>query len=280
MKNSPFVCKGSTVSVLVLRLYTLTLPRILEAAVKAYGERDFFGGKACLLDVSEIPPAAQETALTQIDWRALIDCFAGCGLKVAGILGAIPALTREAEATGLIAFSLETKHPIKVDVVAATPAGSTQEEKTEEAEGKYGMDEAEALANAVAADDAGVDALTAEAAPMPVARGVLFLDRPLRSGQVVYARDSDLVVTAFVSPSAEIIADGNIYSFAPMRGRAHAGASGDVNARIFATSFAAEVVAIAHQPLALVEGIPAALADRPVQIRREGDTIKMEALPF
>jgi len=266
MKNPPFVCKGSTVSVLVLRLYTLTLAKILEAAVKTYRGRDFFGGKPCLLDVGGIPAPAQEAALAQIDWKELIDCFAGCGLKIIGIQGAIPELLSELQAFGLVAFSQERNSRATAEVAAAEEAPEEDEARAVEAT----ADEAES-------DASGEDAAATEAPPPP--RGVLFLDRPLRSGQVVYARDSDLVVTAFVSPSAEIIADGNIYSFAPMRGRAHAGASGDVNARIFATRFAAEVVAIAHQPLVLVEGIPPALADRPVQIRREGETIKMEALP-
>ncbi|MDR0234464.1 MAG: septum site-determining protein MinC [Zoogloeaceae bacterium] len=278
MKNPPFVCKGSTVSVLVLRLHTLTLPEILKAAAKTFGTRDFFGGKACLLDVSGIPRSEQEAALAQTDWKALVDCFAKSGLKIAGILGAAPELTREAEAVGLVAFAHETKRSKATPEVArAAPEEAPEEEKAEE-----GM--AKAVEEARAPDGTSNDAATASneedtaTEPAP-ARDVLYLDRPLRSGQVVYARDSDLVVTAFVSPGAELIADGNIYCFAPMRGRAHAGANGDVNARIFATRFAAEVVAIAHQPLVLVDGIPAALADRSVQVRREGDVIKMEALP-
>jgi len=269
MKHPPFVCKGSTVSVLVLRLYTLHLPEILAAAEKNFGERNFFGGKACLLDVGEIPHEAQEAALTKTDWKALVAGFAGCGLKVAGILGAIPELTREVEAAGLTAFAPEIKHP-KAAEIAPT-------ENDAEVAGVAGTTEPEAPAEgAVAGDETPAE----EPVSTPVARGVLFLDRPLRSGQVVYARDSDLVVMAFVSPGAEVIADGNIYSFAPMRGRVHAGANGDVSARIFAVNFAAEVVAIAHQPLALVDGIPAGLAERPLQIRREGEAIKMEALSF
>jgi septum site-determining protein MinC len=61
------------------------------------------------------------------------------------------------------------------------------------------------------------------------------VDKPLRSGQQVYARGADLVVLAMVSFGAEVIADGNIHVYAPLRGRAIAGARGNTQARIFST---------------------------------------------
>lgn len=73
----------------------------------------------------------------------------------------------------------------------------------------------------------------------------LVVERPLRSGQRVYARGRDLVLLAGISPGAEVIADGNIHCYGPLRGRALAGASGDATARIFATDFQAELVSIA-----------------------------------
>ncbi len=62
----------------------------------------------------------------------------------------------------------------------------------------------------------------------------LVIDRPVRSGQQIYARGRDLVVLAMVNPGAEVIADGHIHVHAPLRGRAIAGARGDTSARIFA----------------------------------------------
>ena len=50
---------------------------------------------------------------------------------------------------------------------------------------------------------------------------VLIVDKPLRSGQQVYARGGDLVVLSLVSDGAEVIADGHIHVYAPLRGRAH-----------------------------------------------------------
>jgi septum site-determining protein MinC len=67
----------------------------------------------------------------------------------------------------------------------------------------------------------------------------------VRSGQQVYARDRDLVVTAGVANGAEVIADGSIHIYGSLRGRAMAGAQGDETARIFCSDFRAELVAIA-----------------------------------
>ncbi|QOL14733.1 septum site-determining protein MinC [Dickeya dianthicola] len=71
------------------------------------------------------------------------------------------------------------------------------------------------------------------------------INAPVRSGQQVYARDCDLIVTSHVSAGAEVIADGNIHIYGMMRGRALAGVSGDVSSQIFCTHLAAELVSIA-----------------------------------
>ena len=70
---------------------------------------------------------------------------------------------------------------------------------------------------------------------------------PVRSGQQIYARGCDLLVLAPVSHGAELLADGHIHVYAPMRGRALAGISGDKSARIFCQSLEAELVSIAGQ---------------------------------
>ncbi|WP_034915268.1 MULTISPECIES: septum site-determining protein MinC [Erwinia] len=73
------------------------------------------------------------------------------------------------------------------------------------------------------------------------------IDTPVRSGQQIYAKNSDLIVTNSVSAGAELIADGNIHIYGMMRGRALAGASGDADCQIFCTSLSAELVSIAGQ---------------------------------
>lgn len=79
----------------------------------------------------------------------------------------------------------------------------------------------------------------------PEALGPLYVTQPVRSGRRVYAQGRDLVVLAPTSRSAELMADGSIYAFYLLRGRALAGAGGDKSARIIATQLDAELVAIA-----------------------------------
>ena len=73
------------------------------------------------------------------------------------------------------------------------------------------------------------------------------VDTPVRSGQQIYARNTDLIVTSSVSAGAELVADGNIHIYGNMRGRALAGASGDRDAQIFCSHLAAELVSIAGE---------------------------------
>ena len=68
---------------------------------------------------------------------------------------------------------------------------------------------------------------------------------PVRSGQQIYAPDGDLIVVNQVSPGAELIAEGSIHIYGPLRGRALAGINGDQQARIFCTSLEAELVSVA-----------------------------------
>ena len=95
----------------------------------------------------------------------------------------------------------------------------------------------------------------------------LIIDRPLRSGQQVYAKGGDLIILAAVNPGAEVIADGNIHVYAPLRGRALAGARGNAEARILTTVFAAELVSIAGIYRTFEEGVPQKLANQPVQVK-------------
>ena len=89
--------------------------------------------------------------------------------------------------------------------------------------------------------------------------------QPVRSGTQIYARGADLVVTAAVGAGAEIIADGNIHVYGARRGRALAGADGDVEALIFCSRLEAELVSIAGRYL-VSEQLPPEQQGFPVQI--------------
>lgn len=79
----------------------------------------------------------------------------------------------------------------------------------------------------------------------PLALAPAYLTRPLRSGQRFYAQGRDAVVAAPTSRGSELIADGSIYAFSPIRGRVLAGASGNTSACIVASQLDAELVAVA-----------------------------------
>jgi septum site-determining protein MinC len=129
----------------------------------------------------------------------------------------------------------------------------------------------------------------AEAVPAPKAAAVpaaaaqpaaaMIIDTPVRAGQRIYAR-GDLIVTAAVNNGAEIIADGSIHVYAPLRGRALAGASGNLEARIFALDMEPELVSVAGVYRTFENGFPKELAQRPAQVRLHGDTLEVMAVTF
>ncbi len=154
---------------------------------------------------------------------------------------------------------------------AATPSAARQPTK---APAKH--------ATAPAATATAVAGSAAEAAPEPASpftrANTLVIDRPLRSGQRVYAKDADLVVLEMVSFGAEVIADGNIHVYAPLRGRAIAGGRGNIDARIFTTCFDPQLVAIAGVYRTIETALPEDVAGKPAQIRLVGDSLLIEPL--
>lgn len=135
------------------------------------------------------------------------------------------------------------------------------------------MQSAPAIAAAPQATE-GVAAASAAAVEI----GAMVIDKALRSGQRVYAKGRDLVVLAQVNPGAELIADGSIHCYAPLRGRAVAGANGNTKATIFASNFQAELVSIAGV-YKTFETIPREIAGRQMCVRlREQDGASRIAL--
>ncbi|WP_321894569.1 septum site-determining protein MinC [Paraburkholderia heleia] len=128
---------------------------------------------------------------------------------------------------------------------------------------------AAATVSAAATLDAGASGARAEP--------TLVIDRPLRSGQRIYAK-GDVVVLGLVSNGAEVIAEGNIHIYAPLRGRALAGVHGNHDARIFCTSLEAELISIAG----IYRTTEVPLADdvrgKPAQIRLEEEKLLIEPL--
>ncbi|MDO4997148.1 MAG: septum site-determining protein MinC [Neisseria sp.] len=111
-----------------------------------------------------------------------------------------------------------------------------------------------------------------------VCRPTVFINTPIRTGQQVYAEHADLIVTGVVSEGAEIIADGNIHVYAPMRGRALAGADGNRDARIFIHSMQAELVSVAGIYRNFEQDLPAHLHKQAVQVYLQDERLHISAI--
>jgi septum site-determining protein MinC len=146
---------------------------------------------------------------------------------------------------------------------------------------------AASAAHALPPEKKSTKALAAEAAPAKNARPAagapgLMQAAPVRSGQQVYAENRDLTVLTAVGAGAEVIADGSIHIYGPLRGRALAGAQGNAAARIFCREFHAELVSVAGH-YKVLEDIPKELRGKPVQVwldaSKEGaEELKMAVL--
>jgi septum site-determining protein MinC len=138
-----------------------------------------------------------------------------------------------------------------------------------------------ALAAGLALFPAGRDTREVVAGPATVRTEkprTLIRTEPVRSGQQIYAAGGDLVLLAAVGAGAEVLADGNIHVYGPLRGRAIAGAAGDASARIFCQSLEAELVSIAGF-YCVNEAIDPELLKRRIQISLAGEQLVFEKLP-
>jgi septum site-determining protein MinC len=192
---------------------------------------DFFGGEAAVFECGRLPADAAAP-----DWAWLAQELKSRGLNPFAVQNASPELAAAASRAGLLVLN------------AAAPAPAPA---------------------AVMAEPEPVPEPAVAPAPQAAASAVptRIIDKPLRSGQRVYAAGGDIVVLAAVNPGAEVIADGSIHVYAPLKGRALAGARGDVTARIFTTHLEAELVSIAGVYRTFDTALDAAVAKKPAQIR-------------
>lgn len=128
---------------------------------------------------------------------------------------------------------------------------------------------------------AATEQVRADKVPPATPLHALIVDKPLRSGQQVYARGRDLVVMSMVNPGAEVIADGSIHVYAPLRGKAIAGAKGNTEARIITLALEPELLSIAGVYRTSEVPLPAEVLGKPAQVRLMGGSsgkLVMEAI--
>jgi len=117
-----------------------------------------------------------------------------------------------------------------------------------------------------------------EKPPAPTIQPTRIITTPVRGGQQVYAQGCDLIVISSVSSGAELLADGNIHVYGPMRGRALAGIKGDLKARIFCQQLGAELLSIAGQYKVSEDLRRDPLWGAPVQVNLTGDVLNITRL--
>ena len=245
----PIEFRNTTLGVTLAVIQAAEPSTLADAMHKMLGGMpDFFNGEAVILDFGAVTQAPE-----RIDWAGLQSLLRRYRLQPIGVIHLPEVHHESARRAGLALIDPS-------QLVAQPPA---------EAPRRPAAAPAPVPAPAAPASTPA----SAPSGPAPAAAGAaptMFVDRPLRSGQQVYARGTDLVLLAGVSPGAEVIADGSIHCYGPLRGRAIAGAQGDHAARILASNFGPELVSIAGVYRTFDRGIPEAFAGKPTLVRLNG----------
>lgn len=261
-----FELKSATLSLLALVLKSADLDAIEAELDQRLGETpDLFAFEPLLIDLSQLPrvaPVAEgeqaplgldEDGVAAIDLTALVSLLRRHRIQAAAVLGANAAERNAARELGLAEAPADALTPTQRKSRSAPVVQEVIREVIKE---------------------------VVVEVPVPAESRTLIIDKPLRSGQQVYAKGGDLVVLALVNHGAEVIADGSIHVYAPLRGKAIAGALGNTEARIFAASMEAELISIAGTYRTTENPLPDTVLGKPAQIRLDGDKLVMEPLKF
>jgi septum site-determining protein MinC len=269
---SPLEFKSATLYAIRVVLQHADNKELIKALKKRMADAGaFYENEPVVIDATRLDEA--------IDWVPLLDAFKKHKLPVIGVVAQGENLAL-AQACGLTSVDLSAapaRHASDTQTAASVAEPVTASLPTPEAsEDTIEADPTAAQtvthSPAIAKDSVSLGTPASSAAPTMVIKG------PLRSGQRVYARNSDLIVMGVVSRGAEVIADGNIHIYGPLRGKAMAGARGDVAARIFTTGFDAELVAIAGIYRVIDTKLSPELHQKPVVIQLEKDALLINAL--
>lgn len=283
--------KSATLYAIRVVLHSADPERLNAALTKRMADAgSFFENEPVVIDASRVEE--------KIDWPALVESLRGHNLPPIGVVAEGVNLQAARDA-GLTPVELSTPAARPAPVVdtappndVATPVPSVPAAAVEiapaptdtsanAAETPAAHADAQAKPAAEPLPARAASSTTSAASPTPSAphsSSALVVTRPLRSGQRIYARHTDLVVIGMVSQGAEVIADGNVHVYGPLRGKAMAGARGDTSARIFTTHLDAELLAVAGVYRVVEDKLDGALQNQPALVRLDGDTLRIEAL--
>ena len=233
-----FEIKSAQLPLVALMLHSDAWNVVAQDILREFGPQgespDFFDHDALVIDFSLLDPATLVS-----DLIPLLKALRACNLVPVAMRGASAAWMAAGLEVGLVEAPVEVhhyRHPVEVPVVNQVVQEVVREVVRE--------------------------------VPGPT---TMVVEKPLRSGQKIYARGADLIVLAMVNQGAEIVADGNIHVYAPLRGKAMAGARGNTKARIFSTCLEPELVSIAGVYRTSENPLPPEVRGRAAQIRLSND---------
>jgi septum site-determining protein MinC len=276
-KKSPFFeLRSGNVDTLLFVVKTTDLEAMRAELTRRFeATPEFFANDVVAIDVRRLA-AGERVPLAEI--AQLLDSVR---MRPVGVVAnpeqgwaaesALPLLEardrRGAPAKAAAEESAETPSPVQGELPIVEPSTAALGEPAATTHG----------ADSAAAADAGGATSGAEPVKLATSSQTTVIDKPLRSGQRIYAK-GDLVVLGLVSNGAEVIAEGNIHIYAPLRGRALAGVHGNHDARIFCTCLEPELISIAGIYRTTETPLPADVLGKPVQIWLDDEKLMIEPL--
>lgn len=221
----------------------------------------FFARKPIVIDVAKL----------ELDRRALVQLLgelAGRGIRILGVSGVDPAWADDDLPPILTGGRPAALLEETVDDATAKKAALTAEERAA----------FEQIAGALAGSRDSKEATDPPAgAPPEPSHAPLVVDAPVRSGQTIFHPQGDVIVIGSVSSGADVIAGGSIHVYGTLRGRAMAGAYGEMRARIFCRRLEAELLAVGGIYLTADE-IDEEMLSQNVQIWLDSEDVKVARL--
>jgi len=243
--SAPFELKSASLSVVALVLRSADVAVLAQAMDAQFGgSPELFSHDPVVIDLSQLDPEAAGP-----DFGELLGLLRRYRLLPVAARGGTKARMDAALAAGL-----SEAPPAEAPTTAAPPTP---------------------VATAVVPEPP----VAPPSPPTPAYVPTLVIHKPLRSGQQVYAKNGDLIVMAAVNFGAEVLADGNIHVYGPLRGKAVAGVKGNSEARIFTTCMEPELVSIAGTYRTTDHPLPAEVVGKPAQIRLDAGRLVFEPLP-
>ncbi len=269
-KKSPrFELRSGNVDALLLALNTADLDALRDDLLSRFESTpDFFSDDVVALDLRRL----EHDGALALD--RVIDTLATLNARAIGVVAraeqrgwagefGLPLLDSQSRRGG------RDEAPRESDTAAHADGAAHKAQPDAEAAASGG--------NGKAAADIAEIMAAANAAAAPRAIPTLLIDKPLRSGQQIYAQ-GDVVILDLVSYGAEVIAEGNIHIYAPLRGRALAGVKGNPDARIFCTCLEPELISIAGIYRTAEQTLPADVLGKSAQVRLADEKLILEPL--